>query len=217
MGPPATAQTDQLYDNLNGMQYTDRDSFSNLNLMQYYGGMPVGQLNNLITSQDKVRNNDPTEAARHSSLQSSISAVNDLTSLAAASTESPFYKMDRSSPFPPDQQKWNGFVSRFGQAMDDRRQNNDEKIPTDMQKREIARGILFPNGPTSVGAQPPQAAMSTFHDWDAAPAQASSSPEAVAINNPPQQDTNTGRNINTDTNVVNSNGTGSGGRTRHED
>ena len=38
---PATDLTDQVYNNLNGMQYTDRDRFANLNLMQYYGGMPV--------------------------------------------------------------------------------------------------------------------------------------------------------------------------------
>ena len=47
----------------------------------------------------------------------------------------------------PDQQKWNGFVSKFGQALDDWRQNNNGKIPTDTQKREIAQGILFPQPP----------------------------------------------------------------------
>ncbi len=144
--PPATAQTDQLYDNLNGMKYTDRNRFSNLNLMSYHGGIPVGQLNNLISSQDKIRDNDATEATKHTSLQSSISAVNDLTSLAGASAESPFYKMDPASPFPPEQQEWNRFVSKFGQALDDWQQNNNGKIPTDIQEREIARGILFPNG-----------------------------------------------------------------------
>jgi hypothetical protein len=135
--PPATDQTNQLYDNLNGMQYTDRDRFSNLNLMQYYGGMPVAQLNGLMDAQDRIRKSDATEAAKHASLQSSISAVKDLTSLAGASAESPFYKMDNASPSLPEQQKWNGFVSRFGQALEDWRQNNNGKIPTDMQKREI--------------------------------------------------------------------------------
>jgi hypothetical protein len=117
--------------------------------------MPVGQLNNLISSQDKIRNNDPTEAAKHTSLQSSISAVNDLAGLAAASAESPFYTMDRSSPFPPEQQKWNEFVSKYGQALDDWQQNNGGKIPTDMQKREIAQGILFPNGTSGQSSPQP--------------------------------------------------------------
>ena len=156
--PPATDETNQLYDNLNGMKDTDRNRFSNLNLMSYYGGMPVGQLNNLISSQDKIRNNDATEAAKHTSLQSSISAVNDLTSLAAASAESPFYKMDQTSPFPPEQQKWNGFVSKYGQALDDWQQNNSGKIPTNMQKREIAQEILFPNG------MPGQQTSTEIHD-----------------------------------------------------
>ncbi|MGA2404328.1 MAG: hypothetical protein ABSG91_21940, partial [Syntrophobacteraceae bacterium] len=145
--PPATPHTDQLYDNLNGMQYTDRDRFANLNLMQYYGGMPVSQLNQLMSDQNKIRNHDATQAAKLTNLNSSITAVKDLTTLAAASAESPFYKMDDSSPSPPEQQKWNGFVSKFAQALEDWQQNNSGKIPTDMQKREIAQGLLFPNGP----------------------------------------------------------------------
>jgi hypothetical protein len=128
------------------MQDTDREQFKNINLMSYYGGMPVAQLNGLMGAQDRIRKNDAPEAAKHTSLQSSISAVKDLTTLAAASAESPFYKMDHTSPFLPEQQKWNEFVSKYGQALDDWRQNNTGKIPTDMQKREIAQGILFPNG-----------------------------------------------------------------------
>ncbi|MGA2936691.1 MAG: hypothetical protein ABSF52_06265 [Syntrophobacteraceae bacterium] len=150
------------------MQYTDRDRFSNLNLMQHYGGMPVAQLNGLMDAQDRIRKNDPPEAAKHTSLQSSVSAVKDLAGLAAASAESPFYEMDRTSPFPPEQQKWNGFVSKFGQALEDWRQNNGDRIPTDMQKREIAQGILFPNGapgqqqtPQQATAKPTEAATPT--------------------------------------------------------
>ncbi len=157
--PPASAQTNQLYDDLNGMKDTDREQFKNVNLMSYYGGMPVAQLNRLIDAQDRIRKNDATEAAKHTNLISSISAVKDLTIQAAASAESPFYKMDRTSPFVPEQQKWNGFVSKYGQALDDWQQNNNGKMLTDMQKREIARGILFPNGepgqrqiPTQAGA-----------------------------------------------------------------
>ncbi len=144
--PPASAQTNQLYDDLNGMQLTDRDRFSNLNLMQYYGGMPVSQFKQLLSDQDRIRNHDATEAAKLTNLISSISAVKDLTIQAAASAESPFYKMDRTSPFLPEQQKWNGFVSKYSQALDDWQQNNSGKIPSDVQKKEIARGILFPNG-----------------------------------------------------------------------
>ena len=43
--PPATDETNQLYDNLNGMKDTDREQFKNVNLMSYYGAMPVGRLN----------------------------------------------------------------------------------------------------------------------------------------------------------------------------
>jgi hypothetical protein len=154
--PPATAQTNQLYDTLNGMKDTDRTRFSNLNLMSYYGAMPVAQLNGLRDAQDRIRKNDAAEAVKHTDLISSISTVKDLTILAAASAESPFYKMDRTSPSPPEQQKWNEFVGKFGQALDDWQQNNNGKIPTDMQKRGIAQGILFPNGtPNQPATAPP--------------------------------------------------------------
>jgi len=99
--PPATAQTNQLCDTLNGLKDTDRAQFTNMNLMSYYGGMPVGQLNRLMDAQDRIRKNDATEAAKHTSLQSSISAVNDLTTLAAASVESPFYKRTSLRPSRP--------------------------------------------------------------------------------------------------------------------
>ena len=144
--PPATEETNNLYNNLNGMKTTDRDGFANANLMSYYGAMPVAQLNSLMSYQAAIRKNDPTEAAKNTALQSSISAVKDLTNLAGASPESPFYKMDDASPSLPGQQQWNQFVSRFSQALDDWRENNNNKIPTGPQKREIAQGILFPQG-----------------------------------------------------------------------
>ncbi len=45
--PPATQETSNLYNQLNGMSATDREAFSKLNLMQYYGAMPVSQFNDL--------------------------------------------------------------------------------------------------------------------------------------------------------------------------
>jgi hypothetical protein len=156
--PPATEQTDQLYDNLNGMQHTDRERFANLNLMQYYGAMPVNQWNSLKADQDKILKNDAAQAAKHVSLSSSITAVKDLTSLAKLSPESPFYGLDSTSPFQPEKQKWNSFVSKYGQAIEDWRANNNGKIPTDMQKREIAQGILLPNPPS-----PPATVAPSFH------------------------------------------------------
>ena len=77
--------------------------------------------------------------------------------------------MDRTSPFPPEQQKWNGFVSKFGQALDDWQQNNNNKIPTDMQKREIAQGILFPNGTPKQPAIAPPASGKSAQPLQTAP------------------------------------------------
>ena len=172
--------------------------------------MPVAQLNSLIDAQDRIRKNDPTKAAKHTNLISSISAVEGLTIQAAASAESPFYKMDLTSPFPPEQQKWNGFVSKFGKALDVWRQNNNGKIRTDMQKRDIAQGILFPNAapgsppplPSAAPAMAPPPGISTRRDRDAAPGAVPDSPETGPTKNQPPEDTNTSSNNNADTDVL---------------
>ena len=203
--PPATGETNNLYSQLNGMSSTDRDGFSKLNLMQYYGAMPVSQFNDLVDTQKKIQGNDAAQAAKNVDLQASLSAVKDLAKMAYGDPNSPLYQVTPDSPSLPDQQKWNGFVSKFGQALDDWRQNNNNKIPTDMQKREIAQGILFPKvapgSPPPLAAAPP-AGISTLRDRDASPAQASGSPEADAINNQLPNNTNTSRNLSTDTRVL---------------
>ena len=51
-----------------------------------------------MSDQNKIRNHDPTQAAKLTNLISSITAVRDLTTQAAASAESPFFKMDSTSP-----------------------------------------------------------------------------------------------------------------------
>ena len=150
--PPAEALTDQLYNQLHGMSATDRDNFSKLDLMQYYGGMPVSQFNGLRNIQQKIQDTDAAEAARQINMNASLAAIRDVTDLAAVWPESPYYKMDHASPLLSRQQKWNEFVGRFGQAMGDWSQNNGGKIPSIPQEREIAQQILFPQG---VPAQEP--------------------------------------------------------------
>lgn len=231
--PPATQETNNLYNQLNGMSTTDREAFSKLNLMQYYGAMPVSQFNDLADTQKKIHAGDAAQAAKNIDLQASLSAVKDLAKMAYADPNSPLYQVMPESTSLPDQQKWNGFVSKFGQALEDWRQNNNRKIPTDTQKREIAQGILFPNAaqgsppPPAVAPPPaadagnllpawatatpaeaagPPAGISTLRDRDAAPAQTPDSPEAGAIENQPPEDTNTSKDPNADTNVLDSNG-----------
>ena len=205
--PPATQETNNLYNQLDGMSATDRDGFSKLNLMQYYGAMPVSQFNDLVDTQKKIHNNDAAQAAKNVDLQASLSAVRDLAKMAYGDPASPLYQVMPDSTSLPDQQKWNGFVSKFEQALDDWRQNNNGKIPTGMQKREIAQGILFPRLPEEQAnpARPP-AEVSALRDRDALPAPATDTREAGAIKNQPPEDTNTSRNNNADTSVLDSNG-----------
>ena len=155
--PPATAETNQLYDYLNGMKDTARAQFTNMNLMPYYGGMPIAQLSALIEAQDRIRKNDAAEAARHTALQSSLDAVSDISKAAQSDPNSPLYRIMPESPLFTDQRAWTGFVSKFAQALDDWQQNNNGKTPTDVQKREIAQGILFPKGAPGQPALAPPA------------------------------------------------------------
>jgi hypothetical protein len=214
--PPAEASTDQLYNQLHGMSATDRDNFSKLDLMQYYGGMPVSQFNGLRNIQQKIHDRDASEAARQIDMSASLTAIRDVTELAAVSPQSPYYKMDHASPLLFEQQKWDEFVGRFGQAMGDWRQNNGGKILSIPQEREIAQQILFPQG---VPAQGPQASawtgssseISGHGDQTVSPSPSPSisgliSPEDATPKNPPPNDTNTGTDINADTNVVESYG-----------
>ncbi len=221
--PPAEASTDQLYNQLHGMSATDRDNFSKLDLMQYYGGMPVSQFNGLRNTQQKIRDRDAAEAARQIDLNASLAAIRDVTGLAAVSPESPYYKMDHASPLLFEQQKWDEFVGRFGQAMGDWSQNNGGRTPSIPQEREIAQQILFPQGLPAQGppAYAGAAARSEISghsdtetrgrsDQTVSPSPSPSisaavSPEDATTKNPPPDDTNTGTDINADTNVVGSN------------
>ncbi|MGA2027100.1 MAG: hypothetical protein ABSH17_08535, partial [Syntrophobacteraceae bacterium] len=222
--PPAETSTDQLYNQLYGMSATDRDNFSKLDLMQYYGGMPILQFNALRNIQQKIHDRDAAEAARQIDMSASLTAIRDVTDLAAVSPESPYYKMDHASPLLFELQKWHEFVGRFGQAMGDWRQNNGGKTPSIPQEREIAQQILFPQGvpaqgPPASGGAASSSGISGHGDTETrgrgdqtvspspSPSiSASVSPEDATSKNPPTDDTNTSRNINADTNVVESNG-----------
>jgi hypothetical protein len=222
--PAAEASTDQLYNQLYGMSATDRDNFSKVDLMQYYGGMPVSQFNGLRNIQQKIQDKDAAEAARQINMNASLAVIRDVTGLAAVWLESPYYKMDHASPLLSEQQKWNEFVGRFGQAMGDWRQNNGGKVPFIPQEREIAQQILFPQGvpvqepPTYAGAalsseisghsdtETRGRGNQTVSSSSGPPISASVSPEDATSKNPPPNDTNTGKNINADTDMLESNG-----------
>jgi hypothetical protein len=67
-----------------------------------------------------------------------------------------------------------------------------------------ASGNLLPAWATATPAEAagPPAGISSLRDRDASPAPAPDSPEADAIKNQPLEDTNTSRNLNTDTSVL---------------
>jgi len=222
--PAASASTDRLYNQPYGMSVTDRDGFSKLDLMQYYGGMPVSQFKDLRNIQQKIQEKDPAEAARQTNMSASLTAISDVTDLGAVSPQSPYYKMDQASDQVFEQQKWNEFVGRFGQEIGDWRQNNGGKIPSVLQEREIAQQILFPQGTPAQHAQLGAEAASgseipghgdtetlgrgakTVSPSPSPPVSASVSSEGAKLTNPPPDHTNTGINMNADASMLVSDG-----------
>jgi hypothetical protein len=51
------------------MSATDPEGFSKLNLIQYYGAMPVSQFNDLADTQKKIHAGDAAQAAKNIDLQ----------------------------------------------------------------------------------------------------------------------------------------------------
>jgi hypothetical protein len=142
--PPASAQTSQLYDDLNGMKTTDRDQFSKLDLMRYYGGMPLSQLSDLQKAQQAIQKQDGAEAAKHINSVHALSVLKPLIKEAAGDSANEFYRMDPDSDYPDGLRKYNQFVSQFDQNVQIWRQNNNGKLPSDADYREIGREMLFP-------------------------------------------------------------------------
>jgi hypothetical protein len=144
--PAPTAESNALHDELLGMQTTDRQRFANMDLMTYYGAMPVNQLNGLIADQAVIRKQDQAQAAKQVGMarveklmEPVLREAGDLN----MHPDSSWRNVSRVS-FGPALQKYNQFVGQLSTAIDAWRQNNSNKIPSDSDIIQIGRGILFP-------------------------------------------------------------------------
>jgi len=145
--PPATEQTQQLYNQLSGMSSADREGFAQMDLNPYYGAMPASQYYDLVKTQQKIQDKDAAEAEKHVKLTSALTSIKSLIKQAGVTPDSPYYRMDSDSGLPGGQKQYNDFVSMFGNAIDTWQQNNQGKIPTATDIRGIAQDILFPPRP----------------------------------------------------------------------
>ena len=151
--PPASTETNALGNLLKGMQSTDRQRFSNLDLMQLYGVMPASDLNDLMKDQQAIRNQDQAEAKKHIELKHAEDVVGPLFKEAADST-----RFGARGVWQP--QEYNQFVGQLDRALTNWRQNNNGKIPCDSDIIQIGRSMLFPDESTKpMPAQPTAATV----------------------------------------------------------
>jgi len=142
--PSATAETTALYNQLNGMKNADRDNFATMDLNPYYGAMPASQYYDLVKNQQKIQDKDAVEAEKHVQLTSALTSIKSLVKLAEATPDSPYFRADPDSGLQAGREQYHDFVGAFGNALDTWRQNNQGKVPGDMDVRGVARDILFP-------------------------------------------------------------------------
>ncbi len=143
--PAPTAETEQRFRSLQGLQTTDATAFKNMDLLPYYGSMPVDQWSELRDDQDKIRKNDAALTAKNVNLIHAETIVAPLFKQASLDPNSIFYRVGKDAFTAQGIAPYNAFVGQFGQAIENWQQNNGNKIPSDPDIIQIGRGILFPD------------------------------------------------------------------------
>lgn len=133
--PAASAQTGAMYDELKGMQTTDRDRFANLDLLHYYGSVPAAQFQELQNDQALVRKQDPAAAQDQARLMQALVFANPIFEKAGIDPD-------------PSSANYNIAVGRLDSALSQWSSNNNNKTPDAGQIVQIARQTLFPAGPS---------------------------------------------------------------------
>ncbi|MDR3567001.1 MAG: transglycosylase SLT domain-containing protein [Syntrophobacteraceae bacterium] len=141
--PPASQKTNDLRDELKGMQATDATRFSGLDLNTVYGDMPMRDWTDLLQTQTAIRNHDDLAAARNGELVHALEVAKPYLLEAAQAPDSPYHGADPDPESSEATAVYNLYAGRFGRALDDWRQNNGGKVPSDADLRQIARGFLF--------------------------------------------------------------------------
>ncbi len=141
--PPANERTNDLRDELRGMQTTDPIRFSALDLDRFYGSMPIQDLNDLLQAQKSIRYHDTLVAEKNAALVHALRVARPDFIEAAGLPGSPYRGADPDSESSEAAAAYNLYAGRFGRAIDAWRQNNSGKIPSDADLRQIARGFLF--------------------------------------------------------------------------
>ena len=142
--PPASEKTNDLRDELRGMQATDTPGFATLDLTKYYGDLPMHEWTDLLQAQKAIHNHDPSAAEKNGELVHALRVAQPDFIEASSMPGSAYRDAAPDSESADATAAYNLYVGRFGRALDAWRQNNGGKIPNDADLRQIARGFLFP-------------------------------------------------------------------------
>lgn len=131
--PPATYESNGLWYSLLGKAKVTPDEFVGLNMMDYYGKMPLAQWHQLVGVQQAINKHDVNEASKQVDIQKALHTLR--TELGPAGyTLTP--KTDK------DKVKLEQFTGRLGEALDAWRQNNKGKRPGPEDIVGIGRQLL---------------------------------------------------------------------------
>jgi hypothetical protein len=150
--PAPSSETDAIYKDLKGMQFgANRERFSNMDLNQYYGAMPIAQFNELQREQQAIRRSDAATAEKHVSLQQAVKLLEPAFNEAKAAPGSQYFGADAHSAFGDSASKYNQYLGNLSNAIDIWRRNNNGKVPSDADLLKIGREMLMPEAPTRAG------------------------------------------------------------------
>ncbi len=170
--PPATAETDARYRQLDGLRFgkkEEREAFKNMDLDPYYGAMPVAQWNDLVKSQNPMRLAGAKQAEQSVSITHAQTIVAPLLRQAAMDEQSRFYGVDKdpysvaatsATGYDPQKAagKYTAYLSELNANVQNWRDNNGGKKPSDAEIYKIGQDMIFPGGmPQQKPAQSPTA------------------------------------------------------------
>ena len=142
--PPVSAGTTAVYNELKGMQFTDRQGFADMDLNRYYGALPASRFQELQRDQIAIRKDDAAVTQKHVNLEHAIKVLASTFNEAKALPGSEYSGADPNSAFPGAARKYNLYLGNLTQAIDNWRQNNNGKVPGDFDLLKIGREMLMP-------------------------------------------------------------------------
>jgi len=154
--PAPTPETDNTFGSIWGWARQDPQNFAKQDLHPYYGTMPFSQWNDLNNLQQKIQNKDQTETDKAFKISTSLSNAKDIIAQAGNrlyKDQTPYSRMDKNGGSQA-QLKYYKFVHDVEQDLNDFRENNNGKIPTYQQQRDLVTQRLFPNGLNQPQAKP---------------------------------------------------------------